>query len=182
MRVAQSDSQAHFDPLFVNHTRTHNGTNWESRTHNARIENVETLPAYRDAIRSQRGFVPAAGIVEWRHVGNVAEPFYIDCPDQPLALAGIWDIWDGRIFSFSLITQPADDAFGKIHPRMPLTLNHEQLMRWIDPKENASRLLKEFQGSSLPLRFQQVDFAVNNSRNKQPVVYVENQPQQAALF
>lgn len=155
---------------------------WSSHTHNARIETVETLPSYRDAVRRQRGFVPAAGIVEWRNMGKISEPFYIDCPDQLFAIAGIWDVWNNEVFSFSIITQAADEAFSKIHPRMPLSLTNDQLMRWIDPKENAHQLLQEFKGHSLPLRFQPIDFVVNSAKNKTPVVYVENQPQQAALF
>lgn len=155
---------------------------WGSTTHNARIETVETLPAYRTSVRRQRGFVPAAGFVEWRNVGKISEPFYIDCADQPLAIAGIWDVWNNEVFSFSIITQPADEAFSKIHPRMPLSLTNEQLMRWMSPKEETHELLEDFKGHSLPLRFKPVSFAVNNARNKEPVMYVENQPEQAALF
>jgi putative SOS response-associated peptidase YedK len=155
---------------------------WSSLTHNARIETVDTLPAYRNAVRRQRGLVPAAGFVEWRNVGKISEPFYIDCPNQPLAIAGIWDVWNNEVFSFSIITQSADAAFGEIHPRMPLTLDSQQLMRWLDPKENANQLLQELKGHSLPLRFQPIDFAVNNARNKAPVVYANDRPQQSALF
>jgi len=154
----------------------------QSRAYNARIESIETLYTFRDAIKKQRGFVAAAGFLEWKNVGNISEPFYIDCEDQPLALAGVWDIWNNEVLSFSVITQPAHETFGAIHPRMPLSLNREQRVRWCDPNENVHELLKEFYGHSLPLRFQPVSFDVNNARNKGPLTFVDNHPKQTALF
>lgn len=155
---------------------------WGATTHNARIETVETLPTFRNAVRRQRGFVPAAGFIEWRTAAKISEPFYIDCENQPLALAGVWDVWNNEVFSFSIITQPANEEFSEIHPRMPLTLTRAQLMRWIDPEENVHLLLKEFAGQALPARIRPVDFAVNNTRNKSPAVFVSDRPKQTALF
>ena len=151
-------------------------------TQNARIENLQVLPTFREAIQRQRGFVPAAGFVEWRTVGKIVEPFFFDCPEQPLAIAGVWDVWNGEVYSFSVITQPADKAFGEIHPRMPLTLNAEQLKLWQDPRRNARDVLQKLHGSTLPLRHRLIDFGVNNTKNKAPVVFVDNAPSQAALF
>lgn len=39
MRVAQSHSQAHLDPLFLNRTQVYNGTNWKSRARLRRVWN-----------------------------------------------------------------------------------------------------------------------------------------------
>ena len=173
MRPMRWGLHPHFAPKAPTH---------ESRTHNARIESIEELSTFRDAIQRQRGFVPAAGFLEWKNEGKISEPFYFDCETQPLAIAGIWDVWDGKVFSFSVITQPADKHFGQIHPRMPLTLTSEQTRRWCNPTENAHSLLSEFYGHSLPLRFRPVSFDVNNARNKGPVEFVDCHPKQAALF
>lgn len=164
-------------PRFATGAPTHAST-----THNARIETVETLATFREAVQRQRGFVPASGFLEWRNVGKISEPFFFDCENQPLAIAGIWDLWNGEVYSFSIITQPADKTFGEIHPRMPLTLTADQLKIWLDPKVPAQEALQKLRGASLPLRHRLVDFSVNNTKNKSPVVFVENAPQQAVMF
>src|SRR4051812_37072988 len=52
------------------------GPRLASHTHWARIETIETLPTFRDAVKSRRGFVPASGFIEWRNIGKINEPFF----------------------------------------------------------------------------------------------------------
>lgn len=143
-------------------------------TFNARIETVETMRTFRSSIRHRRGIIPAAGFVEWRQEGNVKQPYYVEAMEgEPLAIAVIWDVWRDELFSCAVLTQPANEAFAAIHDRMPLSLTGKQIKRWLDPKEDASVLLKDLAGSSLPLSAKRVTTSVNNARDKSDIEFLD---------
>lgn len=50
---------------------------WKAATINARVETVDTAPAFRDSYRSRRCLVPMAGYYEWRTIGGAKVPYYI---------------------------------------------------------------------------------------------------------
>lgn len=167
---------------------------WSYSTFNARIENVATSRAFSEPLRSRRGIAMMAGFVEWQTEIQVIEtgvtkagkiktkttkikhPFYADCIDQPLIVAGVWDVWRDQVWSFSVITQPADDAFSPYHSRMPLSLTLEQSREWMAPTNDAASLLMGLEGSSLPLRVRAVSQEINNAKNKVDVAFLAGAP------
>jgi putative SOS response-associated peptidase YedK len=118
----------------------------------ARIESVQTTPAFRDALRRRRCLVAVDGFFEWRRdaasaakLGSARRssrkgasvPFFVRRPDQRVfALAGVWERWtspDGEVVeSCAILTQPAREPVASIHDRMPLVLAPSAWDAWLD--------------------------------------------------
>jgi len=107
-------------------------------THNARIENFKSAPAYRSAWKhNQRCLVPALGFYEWKDVGGPRkQPYYVHSGDQEIfSFAALWDrstADDGTVVqSCTIITMPANRAMLPIHTRMPAMLLREHEQAWL---------------------------------------------------
>ncbi len=104
---------------------------------NARIEGIETKPAFRNAFQKRRCIVPFDGYYEWQKTPQGKIPFRIKLKNTEIfTIAGLYEIWRSPaqqiIHSFTLITQPADPLIAHLHDRMPLILMPEQERLWID--------------------------------------------------
>ena len=66
-----------------------------SRMINARAETVETNNAYKGPFKSKRCLIPVDGFYEWKKLGGkLKQPYLIELQDkQPMAFAGLWEIW-----------------------------------------------------------------------------------------
>ncbi len=118
-----------------------------SRMINARGENLESKPAFRDAYARRRCLVPADGFYEWRSVGKgggrsgkgkgaLRQPYFIHpVPRRAFAFAGLWDRWRAPdqtwVISFSIITCPASSLVSPLHDRMPVVVAPEDFERWL---------------------------------------------------
>lgn len=150
------------------------GENPKFDTTNARIETMETSPAFRGPrTNGQRCIVPAAGFYEWQ--------MFSDAPKQPwliglannavMAFAGLWDRSVKADFtvveSFTIITLPQNDFMAKIHSaqqRMPAILRMEDVAAWLSgTAEQARAALKQFPGEEL--RAHKVSARVNSPKN-----------------
>jgi putative SOS response-associated peptidase YedK len=64
---------------------------------------------------------------------------------QPLMFAGIWDSCEtsdeGRVPSFTIVTQPAGAPLNGYHDRAPVTLFGADWKRWLDPAADIADLL-----------------------------------------
>jgi putative SOS response-associated peptidase YedK len=152
---------------------------------NARMESVHEKPAYRKAFTSRRCLLPADGYYEWESVpaakGAKArkQPYFIHPADgAPMAMAGLYEFWrdptgpkDGPwVVSCTIITTESTDNAGRVHPRMPLTINAEHYEDWLDPEhkdvDDLRALLQTPAGGALDVR--PVSTAVNSVRNDGP--------------
>jgi putative SOS response-associated peptidase YedK len=141
---------------------------------NARSETLAKSPAFRHPFKSQRGIVPMSSFIEWRPEGGVKQPWLITNEQQALAVAALWDVWEGGespLLSCTLVTTAAATVFEPWHKRMPVMLAPDEYQRWLDhthtiaPDDDIFRPeLKQ------PLRLQALSRAVSNSRNKDPAV------------
>ena len=114
-----------------------------ARMINARLETVDTRPAFRKAFAARRCLLPADGYYEWRDANrsgrSYKQPYFIH-PDQGLmVMAGIYEYWrdprDGQwLVSCSIITTEAIDELGLVHDRMPVQVAGENWDAWLDPK------------------------------------------------
>jgi len=138
---------------------------------NARSETLGRSPAFRHPFRSQRGLVPMSSFIEWRPEGGVKQPWLITSEQQALAVAALWDVWEGGdqpLLSCTLVTTGAAPEFQPWHARMPVLLTPDESDRWLDNSRAiaADDLLFRSQ-LKMPLRLAPLSRAVGNSRNKQ---------------
>ena len=108
-------------------------------TINARVETVDSKPAFRDSFRQRRCLVPCDGWYEWQQQASGKQPYVFRHNDrQPFALAGLWDRRDGmdkggmlRIETFTILVTAANEATRAIHDRMPVILPADAWGDWL---------------------------------------------------
>jgi putative SOS response-associated peptidase YedK len=151
-----------------------------NRMINARAETLAEKSAYKSAFQKRRCIIPADGFYEWRAKAGQKkkQPYFIHRSDgEPLALAGLWEIWknpnsseDEEVHSCTIITGEPNEKVREIHDRMPVILPPKAWDRWLDPQEQdlavLGRLLVPAPASLLDLH--PVSTEVNNVRNKGP--------------
>lgn len=125
-------------------------------TINARVETVETSPAYRGPWkRGQRALVLGSAFYEWQVQadGKSKQPYLIHLADQDsFAMAGLWDssrAQEGTItHSFAIITLPASPLMAQIHnagKREPAILSREDCQPWLSgTSEQARGALRQY--------------------------------------
>lgn len=147
-----------------------------NRMINARMESVASKPSFAASLRRRRCVIPASGFYEWRRESDgTRTPIYITRPGgEPLAFAGIWDIWHASDGSESrtcaIITVPAAECVRPIHDRMPAILRHHDVREWLTAGEarpdGLLPLLRPWDEDRLVCRT--VSRLVNNPRNDVP--------------
>lgn len=113
---------------------------------NARAENLESSQAFRDSFHNRRCIIPASSYVEWTGEGKDKHPVQISRKHQPLAFAGIWDVWNDELFSCSMVTTDAAPELEHIHNRMPVMLNGDGINRWLNLSAETNDLAYLFKG------------------------------------
>lgn len=138
---------------------------------NARAETVGERAAFRGPFRHQRCLVPADGFYEWRVECQGRQPYFIHRRDGgPLFLAGLWSHWEGpeqTVNSCTVIVAPANRTIAPLHDRMPVVLDREAALRWLDrtsPPEVLQALLQP--AADDVLEFYSVSKRVNSPRNE----------------
>lgn len=105
---------------------------------NARIETVDSSPAFRDAFKTRRCLIPADGFYEWTKADDGGkDPWLIQMPGgAPYAFAGLWahnTRMEAPVTSCTIITAPAVSPISQIHDRMPIILAPDVFDTWLDP-------------------------------------------------
>ena len=146
----------------------------EYSTINARGETLEVRPTFRHSFKTRRCLIPVDGFYEWKGPRGIKTPYYFQSTlRQPLAFAGLYDIWrseDQTIQSAAIVTTCANELVMEIHDRMPLILNREEQKIWLD---NESEDLATIRGLMTPYRGKDletyaVSTYVNNPSNEGP--------------
>jgi putative SOS response-associated peptidase YedK len=157
-----------------------------SRAFNARAEEVEDKPMFRNALIKRRAVVPASGYYEWKTVDGVKVPHYIHpAGDAPMFFAGLYEWWknpalaeddDARwVLSFTILTRDSIGRLGSIHDRMPLFLDPDFADAWLDPTtDNVGDILDAAIDAApdvaATLEDHVVSKAVGNVRNDSPAL------------
>ena len=150
---------------------------------NARGESLLERPMFRGAVAHGRCLIPADGFYEWKVVSGrkTKQPMYIRLKGGELfAFAGLYvqgpnDVGETCV----IVTTAANDVLSSIHERMPVILDRDVEMRWLDPDlENGPAALAYLQPVP-PERFEAfpVSSLVSSPRNDGPELI---QPVEAA--
>jgi putative SOS response-associated peptidase YedK len=141
---------------------------------NARVETVDTKPAFRSAFKKRRCLVMADGFYEWRQTDK--QPHFISLKSgEPMAFAGLWETWQspaGPVESCTICTTDAHDMMGQLHDRMPIILPRATIDHWLDSSVNdpaeLKPMLKQFPAEEM--QAWAVGKAVGNVRNQGPAL------------
>ncbi len=162
-----------------------------SRMINARSETVDSKPAFRHAFKRRRCLLPADGYYEWQRPDGSSEdepkgkgakqPYFITRGDGgPLAFAGLYELWRDAelpedherawLWTTTIITTSAPDELGKIHDRMPMVIEPDRWLDWLDPANNDPADLRALlaPAAASGLISYPVSTAVNAVRNNGP--------------
>lgn len=107
---------------------------------NARSETAMEKPTFREAVRSRRVVIPAAGFYEWN---PKKEKYQFWRPDsKALFMAGCMNRYeDGD--RFVILTTAANESMEPVHERMPLILEPDEVGSWIWDDERTKSLLEK---------------------------------------
>ena len=135
---------------------------------NARSEDAEVKPAFRDSFRAKRCLIPADGFYEWtKGEDGGKDPWHIFLPGhQPFSFAGLWAYNPALdITSCTILTAAATEPMAKLHTRQPIILDPAVYDAWLDPATpvaDAKTLLKFHLDGDLA--FYRVSRAVNATK------------------
>jgi putative SOS response-associated peptidase YedK len=116
-------------------------------TINARAEEVDTKPAFREAFQRRRCLVPLDSFYEWKKTATGKQPYAISLSDRRLmAMAGLWETWRSpageRIRSFTIVTTTPNELCAELHNRMPVVLKLQAWPVWLGEEPAAVPALK----------------------------------------
>lgn len=128
-------------------------------TLNAKAENLFDSRLFGEAIRKQRCLVLCSGFFEWRHKNPEKKnsekyPFYVSLKDDGMfVFGGIWEKFTDRntgeiIHTYAIITTRANELMEIVHntkKRMPLIIEPEKAMKWLDPALSDDEIKNYFQ-------------------------------------
>lgn len=128
-------------PFWVKDKKTANSI--RNNTLNAKSETIFEKASFKHSIKNKRCLILCSGFFEWQKVKGKKYPYYISLKnDEIFVFGGIWSSWadteTGEIINtYAIITVEANELVGKIHntkKRMPLILEPEKALKWIDKK------------------------------------------------
>jgi putative SOS response-associated peptidase YedK len=107
---------------------------------NAKAENIQITPMFRDAFMNDRILVPATGIYEWQLQPNGKKKKFDMWVDGPLfAMGGVardCDVKGETLRCGVILTTRANSVFAEIHntkPRQPVIIHKDDFDKWLDP-------------------------------------------------
>lgn len=110
---------------------------------NARSETVLERPMFRKSMMERRCVVPTTGFFEWGPGADGKKRKYrFRLPGQSaLYLAGVWNDYGGERRCV-ILTSKANASMKEIHDRMPVVLDKETLVSWVEDTDFAVNLLE----------------------------------------
>ncbi len=109
---------------------------------NARSETLTEKPSFRNLLAKHRCVIPVQGFYEWQELpSDVGKPrkqaHYISRLDNDvMTLAGLWTTWkqpdDALLQTCTIITTGANQKLAKVHHRMPVILERDDVETWLD--------------------------------------------------
>lgn len=139
---------------------------------NARSETLASRPSFKNSYQFKRCVILADGFYEWKRSGSQKQPMLIQMKDKKMFLfAGLWSSHkrdDGStLYTTTIITTKANEMMSDIHDRMPVILDKNQALEWLDytvtNTKNLQTLLHQY--NSDKMTYHPVSSIVNNAKN-----------------
>jgi putative SOS response-associated peptidase YedK len=119
---------------------------------NARAESINEKPMFKKLLLSNRCIVHASYYFEWKQENNRKEKYKIKRPGSNIYMAGLYNIVadNSRQLSlfnqsmdvyYTIITRNSNDSVSRIHKRMPLIFDAQEMFDWLEGK-TISELMK----------------------------------------
>jgi len=156
-----------------------------NNTLNAKAETIFEKASFKHSIIKKRCLILCSGFFEWQKIKGKKYPYYISLKDDEVfVFGGIWSSWadkeTGEIMNtYSIITVEANEFVSHIHntkKRMPLILEPEDALKWIDKKlseERIKALMKPFDSTKMKAhtvkRF--IPVQPKDAENKEVIAY-----------
>lgn len=114
---------------------------------NARAETLESRGAFKDAFQKRRCAVPADGFFEWVGSKKARRPIWFHRADGGLILfAGLYESWQAKPGewwrTFTIVTTDANETVARVHDRMPVVLQAEDVDGWLDSRQEDRSALR----------------------------------------
>ena len=138
-------------------------------TFNARSEEAEGKPFFRDAMKRGHCLVPMSGYFEWQVDGKARTPYLIGVETNApgFCAAGLWSqvrLPDFDGLTFTILTRGASDPLTPIHDRQPVLLDASSYAAWL----RGEGLADVTQADPGRLRWHRVAPAVGSVKNERP--------------
>lgn len=121
----------------------------------ARAETITEKPSFREAVKNRRCVIPISSFYDWEEKGTYKQPWNMSLPDESvMVVAGVWDEWKNPITGtvkrgWAMVTVEPNEEIERIHDRMPVVLQKEQIDIWLDSDttlEDALSVLQTYHG------------------------------------
>ena len=137
---------------------------------NARSEVIDEKPMYRHSFHSRRCVIVASGFYEWKTIKETKQPYYIQRESNtPMLFAGIYTKTMSKLnqpeYTTAIITTNANQFMNDIHERMPVILDIEEAIEWLNGDIDKSSLKRLFNRDLMELSSYKVSSRVNNTHN-----------------
>lgn len=107
---------------------------------NARAETACQKSSFKDSVARRRCIIPAKHFYEWDAEKNKVTFASEESP--VLYMAGFYNQFDGED-RFIILTTAANESMRRVHDRMPLILQKNQVEEWIYEDRMVEKFLKE---------------------------------------
>lgn len=120
-----------------------------TNTLNARSEEAHRKPMWRGAWTHSRCLIAATHWYEWRQDEDVKQPFALTTEDgRGFMFAGLYsrcvDTKTGEeIHTAAILTRDASPSVRPVHDRMPVILNPNAWLMWLDPDRRTKESVRE---------------------------------------
>jgi putative SOS response-associated peptidase YedK len=114
----------------------------------ARAETIDTKPTFREAFAKRRGLVIVTSFNEGEELTPTKTAQYVLTAkdDAPLAIAVIWERWNGgdnaSLLSFAMVTVEANPLVATITDRMPAVIDEADWPKWLGEEDATVAELK----------------------------------------
>lgn len=140
---------------------------------NIRSETLLEKKTFETLLREGRCLIPADGFYEWTKEGNRKQPMFIRLPGGPLFyMAGLQEK-ESEKKGCAVITAPSGEKLASLHHRMPLILDREEGLMWLEG--DTARLLGQVREPA-ELQMWPVSSFVNDPGHDSPLCAVPLRP------